>query len=57
METGYRDHAELTREFYRKQGEIRKKQEILKALEELKAKYPSAIAWSPSYLIQFIGRL
>jgi hypothetical protein len=57
METGYKDHAELTREFYRKQGENRKKQEILKALEELKAKYPTAIAFSPSYLIEFVRKL
>ena len=57
METGYKDHAELTREFYRKQGENRKKQEILKALEELKAKYPTAIAWSPSFFIEFVRKL
>ena len=56
METGYKDKAELTREFYRKQGESRKKQEILNALIELQKNNPTA-AWSPNYLIQLIGTL
>jgi hypothetical protein len=56
METGYKNHAELTREFYRKQGEGRKKQEILNALQELRDNNPTA-AWSPAYLIELIGRL
>jgi hypothetical protein len=56
METGYKNHAELTREFYRKQGEGRKKQEILNALIELQKNNPTA-AWSPAYLIELIGRL
>jgi hypothetical protein len=56
METGYKDKAEITREFYRKQGEIRKKQQILNALTELRNNNRSA-AWSPSYLIELIGKL
>ena len=56
METGYKDKAELTREFYRKQGERRKKQEILNALADLKANNPTA-AWSPTYLMEVISEL
>jgi hypothetical protein len=56
METGYKDKSEVTREFYRKQGEIRKKQQILNALAELRNNNPSA-AWSPTYLIELIERL
>jgi hypothetical protein len=57
METGYKDKAELTREFYRKQGESRKKQQILDALAELKAKNPMAVAWSPHYIMEVISKL
>ena len=56
METGYKNHAEATREFYRKQGESRKKQEILNALQELRDKNPIA-AWSPAYLMEVIAKL
>lgn len=51
----YKDHAEATREYYRKQGEEREKLRILTLLEMLETKTPGA-AWSPVYIKKLVNR-
>ena len=40
----YTDKAEVTREFYRKQGEIRERERIIKLLSDLSATFESGQA-------------
>jgi hypothetical protein len=56
IESGYKDKAEVTREFYRKQGEARAKQRILDVLQLIQEQKPEA-AWSPEYLMKVIKQL
>jgi hypothetical protein len=52
----YQDKAEITREFYRKQGEARAKQRILEVLQLIQEQKPNA-SWSPAYLVKVIKNL
>jgi hypothetical protein len=52
METGYKNHAELTREFYRKQGEERERERIAQLLLERLGQGDKT--WSPVYVISLI---
>jgi len=52
METGYKDKAELTREFYRKQGEERERQRIAQLLKERLGNGDKT--WSPVYVLSLI---
>jgi hypothetical protein len=52
---GYKDHAEATREYYRKQGENRERQRIIALMQMLDNKTPGA-AWSPRYIMQLVNR-
>jgi hypothetical protein len=56
MEKTYVDKAEVTREFYRKQGEARARQRILDVLQLIQEQKPSA-SWSPEYLMTVIKNL
>ena len=49
---GYQDHAELTREYYRKQGEERERERIAKLLEEQLGKGDKT--WSPVFVLNLI---
>ena len=49
---GYQDHAELTREFYRKQGEERERERIAKLLTERLGTGDKH--WSPVFVISLI---
>jgi hypothetical protein len=49
---GYQDHAELTREFYRKQGEERERERIAKLLEEQLGTGDKH--WSPVFVLNLI---
>jgi hypothetical protein len=53
METGYKNHAELTREFYRKQGEQRERERIAQLLLERLGNGDKT--WSPVYVISLIN--
>lgn len=48
----YKDHAELTREFYRKQGEQRERERIAQLLKERLGNGDKS--WSPVYVIKLI---
>jgi hypothetical protein len=52
METGYKDKAEQTREFYRKQGEERERQRIAQLLKERLGNGDKT--WSPVYVLSLI---
>ena len=52
----YKDKAEVTREYYRKQGENRERQRILNELQKIEQKTPGA-QWSPRYLMKVIEAL
>ena len=49
---GYQDHAELTREFYRKQGEERERERIAKLLQEQLGNGDKH--WSPVFVLNLI---
>ena len=51
----YQDKAEVTREFYRLQGEERERVRILTLMEMLENQKPGA-AWSPTYIKKLINR-
>jgi len=52
METGYKNHAEATREFYRKQGEERERERIAQLLKERLGEGDKT--WSPIYVLSLI---
>lgn len=52
METGYKNHAEATREFYRKQGEQRERERIAQLLKERLGNGDKH--WSPVYVLSLI---
>jgi hypothetical protein len=52
METGYKNHAELTREFYRKQGEQRERERIAQLLKERLGNGDKQ--WSSVYVISLV---
>jgi hypothetical protein len=49
---GYQDHAELTREYYRKQGEERERERIAKLLQERLGNGDKH--WSPVFVLSLI---
>ena len=49
---GYQDHAEATREFYRKQGEERERERIAKLLTERLGNGDKH--WSPVFVLNLI---
>jgi hypothetical protein len=51
----YSDKGEITREFYRKQGEERERTRILSLMQMLENKTPNA-SWSPTYIIALVNR-
>lgn len=51
----YTDKAEITREYYRKQGEERERLRILTLMEMLENQKPGA-AWSPTYIKKLVNR-
>lgn len=51
----YTDKAEITREFYRKQGELRERERVLALLQMLE-NHQSGSAWSPKYIISLVNR-
>ena len=55
MRMTYSDKGEITREFYRKQGEERERTRILALMQMLENKTPGA-AWSPKYIMQLVNR-
>lgn len=49
----YEDKAEITREFYRRQGENRFKEQLLKELAKLEDHHNGSL-WSPKYIMKLI---
>ena len=49
----YVDKAEVTREYYRKQGEQRERERIIQQLQRLQDHKPGE-SWSPRHLIQIL---
>jgi hypothetical protein len=49
----YVDKAEVTREYYRKQGEQRERERIIQQLQRLLDHKPGE-SWSPRHLIQIL---
>lgn len=49
----YADKAEITREYYRKQGEARMLESMIAKLEALEAERKDA-NWSPRYIINLL---
>ena len=51
----YTDKAEVTREYYRKQGENRERERILKILAELNTAFgqTSYLAYVPDFIVTF----
>ena len=52
----YQDKAEITREYYREQGEARLFEDIIKKLEALYLSKETA-NWSPKYIIKIVGEV
>lgn len=48
----YTDKGEITREYYRKQGELRERERIAKLLAEKLGKGDKS--WSPNYVLKLI---
>lgn len=51
----YDDKAEITREYYRRQGEQRERERIIALLESLE-NYRKDASWSPTYIKNLIER-
>jgi hypothetical protein len=52
----YQDKAEVTREFYRKQGEQRERERVIAYLKRLMEHQPG-VSWSPKTLLTIIEQL
>lgn len=49
----YSDKAEITRDYYRKQGALQEQQRILEEMKRL-LDYRTEALWSPKYIISII---